>query len=242
MDDLDEVRAHLGYDRINIYGGSYGTRAALVYLRQHETACAPSMLDGVAPPDMRLPLFFARDAQRALDKLLADCAAEQTLHGAVSEPRGAHAGAARAARARRRSAVRLTHPRTGVAEDVTVNAAFVANIIVRRALFAADLVARAGADRARRGQRLPGAARAGDWSTRRAGENMSVGMQLSVVCAEDYPRITPEDVARESAGSVFARPPADVADEGLRVLAEGQRAASLLRAGDVGGARAAAVG
>ena len=35
MDDLDEVRAHLGYARINIYGGSYGTRAGLVYLRQH---------------------------------------------------------------------------------------------------------------------------------------------------------------------------------------------------------------
>ena len=36
MDDLDDVRAHLGYERINLYGGSYGTRAALVYLRRHE--------------------------------------------------------------------------------------------------------------------------------------------------------------------------------------------------------------
>src|SRR5262245_50526743 len=25
MDDLDDVRAYLGYDRINVYGGSYGT-------------------------------------------------------------------------------------------------------------------------------------------------------------------------------------------------------------------------
>ena len=41
MDDLDDVRAFLGYDRINLYGGSYGTRAALVYLRQHgEPACS----------------------------------------------------------------------------------------------------------------------------------------------------------------------------------------------------------
>ena len=36
MDDLDDVRASLGYDKVNLYGGSYGTRAALVYLRQHE--------------------------------------------------------------------------------------------------------------------------------------------------------------------------------------------------------------
>ena len=35
MDDLDDVRAFLGYERINVYGGSYGTRAALVYMRQH---------------------------------------------------------------------------------------------------------------------------------------------------------------------------------------------------------------
>ena len=77
MDDLDDVRAHLGYDRINLYGGSYGTRAALVYLRQHDDRVRSVVLDGVAPPDMRLPLFMARDAQRALDKLLADCAADR---------------------------------------------------------------------------------------------------------------------------------------------------------------------
>ena len=36
MDDLDDVRQFLGYGAINVYGGSYGTRAALVYLRRHE--------------------------------------------------------------------------------------------------------------------------------------------------------------------------------------------------------------
>ena len=40
MDDLDEVRAWLGYDRINLVGGSYGTRAAQVYLRRHPQAGA----------------------------------------------------------------------------------------------------------------------------------------------------------------------------------------------------------
>ena len=40
MDDLDEVRAAFGYDKINLYGGSYGSTAALVYLRQHSTTCA----------------------------------------------------------------------------------------------------------------------------------------------------------------------------------------------------------
>src|ERR1043166_2668990 len=35
MDDIDDARAALGYDRINIFGASYGTRAALTYLKRH---------------------------------------------------------------------------------------------------------------------------------------------------------------------------------------------------------------
>ncbi|HEX7181665.1 MAG TPA: alpha/beta fold hydrolase [Thermoanaerobaculia bacterium] len=40
IDDIDEVRAALGYDRINLLGGSYGSRAALIYLRRHPSGCA----------------------------------------------------------------------------------------------------------------------------------------------------------------------------------------------------------
>ena len=119
------------------------------------------ILDGVAPPDMRLPLFFARDAQRALDRLLADCAHDGACRAAVSEPGGAHAHADRAAGDAAR-AVRLTHPRTGVAEDVDGQRRSSPTSSFRRALLAADLVARAGADRARRARRLPGPAGAGD--------------------------------------------------------------------------------
>ena len=46
MDDLDDVRAWLGYDRINLFGLSYGTRAALVYLRQHPEHVAHSHAHG----------------------------------------------------------------------------------------------------------------------------------------------------------------------------------------------------
>ena len=70
MDDLDDVRAFLGYDKVNLYGGSYGTRAALVYLKRHQEHVRAVVLDGVAPTDMSLPVFAARDAQRSLDKML----------------------------------------------------------------------------------------------------------------------------------------------------------------------------
>src|SRR5690349_4277384 len=35
VDDLDDVRAALGAERINLVGGSYGTRAAQEYMRRH---------------------------------------------------------------------------------------------------------------------------------------------------------------------------------------------------------------
>jgi pimeloyl-ACP methyl ester carboxylesterase len=65
MDDIDDVRKFLGYGEINLWGGSYGTRAALVYLKWHEDAVRSVVIDGVAPPDMRLPLFMEHPASAA---------------------------------------------------------------------------------------------------------------------------------------------------------------------------------
>jgi pimeloyl-ACP methyl ester carboxylesterase len=45
--DLDAVRAALGYDKINLWGGSYGTRAAQEYLRRHADHVRSVVLDGV---------------------------------------------------------------------------------------------------------------------------------------------------------------------------------------------------
>ena len=201
MHDLDEVRAYLGYDRINLYGGSYGTRAALVYLRQHEPHVRAVVLDGVAPTDMRLPLFFARDAQRALDRLFADCEADQACRTLYPDL---------AARTRRlferldKAPVRarLAHPRTGEVGEVTINTTFVGNIVFS-ALYAPmmsslvpELLKRAEADDY---QGLLALALMNETAL----DNMAIGMQLSVICAEDYPRITAADQARESEGTVF---------------------------------------
>ncbi|MBV9061537.1 MAG: alpha/beta fold hydrolase, partial [Alphaproteobacteria bacterium] len=46
-DDLDEVRAWLGYVKIILWGGSYGTKEAQVYMRQYPTHVAAAILDGV---------------------------------------------------------------------------------------------------------------------------------------------------------------------------------------------------
>jgi pimeloyl-ACP methyl ester carboxylesterase len=74
MDDLDDVRAWLGYERIDLFGLSYGTRAALVYLRQHPARVRSVVLMGVAPTNLKVPLRHASAGKRALDLLLEECA------------------------------------------------------------------------------------------------------------------------------------------------------------------------
>jgi pimeloyl-ACP methyl ester carboxylesterase len=201
MDDLDDVRAYLGYDTIDLYGGSYGTRAALVYLRQHEPHVRAVVLDSVAPPDMRLPLFAARDAQRALDKLLTDCEADEACR-TLYPNLGTRLKTLLARLTAQPVRVMLVHPRTGIAEEVSVDARFVAGTLFG-ALYAplASSLVPALIDRAERND-FQGMLALG-FANETAGENMSVGMQLSVLCAEDASRISPADVERESAGTVF---------------------------------------
>lgn len=76
IDDLDAVRRALGYDAINLYGGSYGTRVALSYLKYHEASTRAVIIDAVVPQDMALGPAIAVESQRALDTAFARCAAD----------------------------------------------------------------------------------------------------------------------------------------------------------------------
>ncbi|HEX6045221.1 MAG TPA: alpha/beta hydrolase [Pyrinomonadaceae bacterium] len=81
-DDLDEVRAALGYDKINLLGGSYGTRAAMVYLRQHPKHVRTAMLQGVSPTNQYLPKDYPEQTERALQGVLSDCVADEACNSA----------------------------------------------------------------------------------------------------------------------------------------------------------------
>ena len=82
MADIDEVRDALGYDRINIFGTSYGTRAAQVFMRQSPDRVRSVIMKGVTPIRSPLTTAMARDAQRSLDLCFEDCAADPACRGA----------------------------------------------------------------------------------------------------------------------------------------------------------------
>ncbi|MGA8533905.1 MAG: alpha/beta fold hydrolase [Candidatus Tumulicola sp.] len=79
-DDLDALRQALGYGKVIAIGGSYGTIAALVYLRRHEAAVQSELLISVAPTFFKIPLPQLQAAQRALDALIRSCARDTACH------------------------------------------------------------------------------------------------------------------------------------------------------------------
>jgi pimeloyl-ACP methyl ester carboxylesterase len=161
------------------------------------------VLDGVAPAGMKLPFSFVADGDAALERLLAACAAEK--HCARSYPNLRETIAVLRARVARVPArVVIQDPRTGERHVITVNE----NVLLSgmfRPLYIAELASL-----------LPYgvvAAAAGDFNPLLAqnlefaddiAENLSIGMHLSVICAEDVPRITPQDLDG-AARSFFGR-------------------------------------
>lgn len=84
--DLDAVRRALGYERINIYGSSYGTRVAQHYARRFPQATRTLILDGVVDPETVLGPAIAIDAERALDRILKRCANDGACAKAFPDP------------------------------------------------------------------------------------------------------------------------------------------------------------
>ena len=76
----------LGAERINLFGGSYGTRAALEYMRRFPERTRTAVLRGVAGTSFDLPLGFARSSQAALDDALGDCEADSACTPSIMSP------------------------------------------------------------------------------------------------------------------------------------------------------------
>ncbi len=73
--DINDLRLALGYEQVNLFGGSYGTRLALFVLRDHPDGVRSVILESAYPPQIDLLSAGAASFQRSLDLLFAGCAA-----------------------------------------------------------------------------------------------------------------------------------------------------------------------
>ncbi len=195
MDDLDDVRAALGYERINIVGASYGTRAAQAYLRQHGGHVRAVVLHGVSLTGQFMPRDFPQHTERALEGVLGECAADEACRAAFPDLR-AEAKVVLEKLTRGPVEVNLKNAQTG--ENIPLKLSRdLAGEAVRYMLYQPDAASRIPLyiHSAARGDFTPLAKSAINYR-RQIVATGSNGMYLSVTCAEDLPWIKPGEGER----------------------------------------------
>lgn len=80
VDDLEEVRQKLGYGPINLYGTSYGSRVAQVYMRRHPASLRAVAMKGVVPASMAMPEDHARAGDEAWRSVVTRCKNDAACH------------------------------------------------------------------------------------------------------------------------------------------------------------------
>ncbi|GGB57590.1 alpha/beta hydrolase [Shewanella inventionis] len=70
--DFEAVRQFLGYNKLHLYGISYGSRMAQLYMRHYPEALATVTLDGVVPMQQSL-IAIGSSIERGLNVLWRDC-------------------------------------------------------------------------------------------------------------------------------------------------------------------------
>ena len=83
--DIETLRTTLGYQRINLYGVSYGTLLALHTMRHFPTSLRSVILDAVAPPQTNFIAELPRSADNAFSKLFNSCQEEEACSQAYPD-------------------------------------------------------------------------------------------------------------------------------------------------------------
>jgi pimeloyl-ACP methyl ester carboxylesterase len=205
MIDLDQVRQALGYEKINLYGASYGTRAALAYVRQFPEHVRSIILDGIVPPNWILGPSVPENAQRALDMLFTRCAADAECQAAFPNLEAEFNDLLKQV-TEKPIQVSLIHPISGEPTKFTLDRDTFVNLI-HTTTYTAESAAL-----------LPlmihTAHERGDFTQFAAlalsnydsfSNSLSPGMRFSILCAEDVPYFAQEEPTSGYLGDFFSR-------------------------------------
>ncbi|HEV2663542.1 MAG TPA: alpha/beta hydrolase, partial [Blastocatellia bacterium] len=199
VEDLDEVRKWLGYKTINLYGGSYGSRVALVYLRRFPQNVRTVTLRAVYPTTIPVPLYAPRYNQRSLDRLLDDCARDEKCRQSFPDLKQEFQTALDLLTSSPAN-ITVTDPRSNKPVELAITRGVFAGAI-RQLLLDSNsqrfipVIVRG----ASKGDYAPLKTLVGQALRTIGGINF--GMNTSVICSEEIPRIKPADIKREAAGA-----------------------------------------
>ncbi|HEV3002629.1 MAG TPA: alpha/beta fold hydrolase [Solirubrobacteraceae bacterium] len=84
--DIEDLRAAAGYDRLALYGVSYGTKVALAYAAAHPDRVERLVLDSTVPPEG--PDWLRRPSFAATGRVLRELCAAGRCRGVTPDPVG----------------------------------------------------------------------------------------------------------------------------------------------------------
>jgi pimeloyl-ACP methyl ester carboxylesterase len=187
LKDVEHIRKLLGIEQFNIWGGSYGTRIGLLYMKLYPNSIRTAILDGVTSPNSKLFEITTLGAQMAFTALADDCAADAACYKAFGNINATFEGLLKKYRDNPEP-MEVLNPITGEWEKGIMNERLLADI-VRNTLY-----------QPARASVLPFAlseAAKGNFKTLFAlviessvstQDLISPGLMLSVLCSEDMPR------------------------------------------------------
>jgi len=192
-DDVDRLRSALGYEKVNVYGASYGVTSGLVYVLRHGAHVRTAAFDSGSLLDVPIFARVAPNAQRALDDLLAACAADTACDTAYPRLR-AELAQVQARLARSPVAV------PGSPEPLT-SAAFADALEELLATTASKAIVPRVIHLLATGQVGPAVALARPFA---ASSGSTLASQLLIQCNEPWAARRPAEVARLDAGTFYA--------------------------------------
>jgi pimeloyl-ACP methyl ester carboxylesterase len=202
VQDLDAVRAALGAAQIDLYGASYGTRVAQLYMRRFPTRTHAAILDGVTYPEQIIGPDTPRDGERALQLIVARCRAAHDCAAAYPELQPELESLLKQF-GTQRVALTLEDPNDGSPRQID----FTRSILAAALRFLSYSATQAALLPALIHQAAHGALKSMAaqtvMSARQVGDQLSVGMQYSVLCSEDAPFIAAADIDRAALAKTY---------------------------------------
>jgi pimeloyl-ACP methyl ester carboxylesterase len=202
VQDLDAVRAALGFEQIDLYGASYGTRVAQLYMRRFPTRTHAAILDGVTYPEQIIGPDTPKDGERALQLIIARCKSSADCAAAYPDLQQELDALLKQFGAQR-IPMTLEDPNDGSPKQIeftrTILGAalrFLSYSAIQASLLPALIHQAAhGALKSVAAQTI--------MSTRSVGDQLAAGMQYSVLCSEDAPFIATSGVDRGALGKTY---------------------------------------
>lgn len=206
MSDYNQVRIAMGYEQINIMGVSYGTRAAQVYLKKYPETVRSVVLDSVVPMQLALGQDHAPMLDAALSRVFNDCYNNEQCNDSFGDSLNQLNALAAELRKEARWVI-IPDPVTGKDREIRMSAETLA-VAIRFLTYASETQAMLPIliDEAIATGSLERLAAQALLVMNGLTDVVARGMELSVICSEDYPLIdTNVDHSDTLLGSIFLK-------------------------------------